>query len=137
MIISKQRINELVEILINKIDINNINQIVGIKNGGLHISKLLARKLHLPHASVYISRYNGKKIREKPIIKGSLFPSRYNLIVDDLVDSGETFKLFDEYFGLEGNFTAVLFWNPDCHFIPDYFAEIKPNEWLIFPWEQV
>jgi hypoxanthine phosphoribosyltransferase len=108
--------------------------VVGIERGGLHISKPLAAMLGLTHSSVRISRYDGMQLRSSPIIEGELPQPTGNLVVDDLIDDGCTMRIFEEKFGLIGNMTAVLFCKPGG-FVPDFFAAIKPKEWITFPWE--
>lgn len=112
---------------------SKFQRVVGIANGGLHISQPLAAMLHLPHYSVRISHYDGSTPREVPIVDGELPYPTGNLIVDDLIDDGFTMRTFDKYFGLAGNATAVLFCKPGG-FVPDFFAAIKPNAWVELPW---
>jgi len=132
---TKAEIDGLIQILIQKIGpySHNISCVVGIANGGLYVSRPLAKSLCLPHSQVRISRYEGSQLRDTPIIEGKP-PAGRLLIVDDLVDNGGTMRMYDEKFGLSGHMTAVLF----CKlggFIPDFFAAIKPSGWIIFPWD--
>jgi len=60
------------------------------------------------------------------------------LIVDDLVDSGNTLKLIKEVFNTEEFdkkeiITSVLFGNYGA----DYIGLPKPEGWLIFPWDDI
>lgn len=110
-------------------------QIVGIANGGLNISIPLSKILKLPHTSVRISHYDGHIPRKIPVIDGEL-NIKNNLIVDDMTDGGFTLKTFDRVFGLEGNKTAVLFWNKYGGVVPDFYAAEKPNSWIVFPWSK-
>jgi len=110
--------------------------VVGIANGGLHISKPLAMLLHLPHYSVEISYYDGTKRRKKPVIKTDIKEIHNALIVDDLIDSGGTFETFKNLFELEDNAIAVLFWHKSASIKPDFYAKIKPEAWLVFYWEK-
>jgi len=62
------------------------------------------------------------------------------LIVDDLVDSGDTMMLAVMTIRKLGSptliQTATLFKKDGSSFTPDYFVHAVPaNEWLIFPWE--
>jgi hypoxanthine phosphoribosyltransferase len=110
--------------------------VVGIANGGLNISLPISRILNKPHEYVRISRYDGQAIRPEPLIYGSLSQSTGSLVIDDLVDGGHTFGLFDQHFGLAGSITAVLFWNTKATFQPDYYVAEKPESWIEFPWER-
>jgi hypoxanthine phosphoribosyltransferase len=113
---------------------HGFTRVVGIANGGLPISRPLAALLDLPHESVRISHYDGKVLRETPIIEGQLSQSQGCLIVDDLIDGGWTYRTFDQHFGFRGNAMAVLFWNPTGP-KPDFYVTEKPDAWVVFPWE--
>lgn len=121
--------------LVKQLQELTFSRVVGIANGGLNVSLPIARILGKPHESVRISRYVGQAMRPEPLVSGSLSQPAGNLIVDDLVDGGQTFELFDHHFGLAGNFSAVLFWNTFASFQPDYYAAEKPEAWIEFPWE--
>jgi hypoxanthine phosphoribosyltransferase len=125
----------MIVVLAKKVCALPVSRIVGIANGGLNISLPIARILGKPHEYVRISRYDGQAMRPEPLIYGSLSQPTNNLIIDDLVDGGHTFKLFDQHFGLVGNTTAVLFWNTQAVFQPDYYVAEKPESWIQFPWE--
>jgi hypoxanthine phosphoribosyltransferase len=132
--ISQDKIDTMVKDLIEQVQKSNLNfdYIVGIRNDGLKVSKSLAYFLDIPHLSLRISRYNGQKLRDKPIIWGNLPANSRCLIVDLLVDSGGTFKILREHFNLDNSKTATLFWKPGS-FLPDFYVEEKPEGWLEFP----
>lgn len=109
-------------------------RVVGIANGGLPVSRPLAKALGLPHESVRISHYDGSVLRDTPIIEGDLSQPTGNLIVDDLIDKGWTINAFDKHFGRRGNAVAVLLWNPHGP-EPDFYVDEKPDAWIVFPWE--
>lgn len=138
MKINQQEVDRLIDILATKIlaSKREFKWVVGIANGGLNISVPLAQKLDLPHHAIRISWYDGHNQRKKPLIEGALIEDTGNLIVDDLIDGGKTIHTFDQYFGLEGNAVAVLYWNVLSSVKPDYYVEIKPNSWLVFPWSK-
>ncbi len=155
--ISQPKINYMVKKLIWQIRASEhtYTKIVGIKNGGLFISKEIAKQLHLPHEEIHISCYN----RPSPLIRNISFiiPSnKLVLVVDDLIDSSRTIDTFVVYFYkqicAENNFakaisntpslhanskfhTAVLFWKPG-NYKPTYYVEKKPDAWVVFPWEK-
>lgn len=116
-------------------------QVVGIAHGGLAISKKIASTLGLPHKRVLISHWSDDTFHPDPIIRGMDFSIKdgkfdpfieNSLIVDDLADSGSTFRLFREMSGK--NSYAALYWKPGTSPI-DFYAEEKPDTWLVFPWE--
>jgi hypoxanthine phosphoribosyltransferase len=130
----------MIENLVSQVqnDGRQFTKIVGIKNGGLHISYKLADILKLEHEEVRISHYDGQTFREKPIVDDNfrLQEGENYLIVDDLVDGGSTMLTFKEHFGIRDcDAVAVLFWYPKGKFKPDYYVREKDEEWLQFPWE--
>lgn len=133
---TQSEINNLMTILIQSIKPYRrlISYVVGIANGGLHVSRPIATALDLPHSRIRISRYEGTQLRDHPIVEGKPPVARGLLVVDDLIDDGGTMRLYDEKFG-SGHFTAVLFCKAGG-FIPNFFAAVKPDEWVEFPWDK-
>lgn len=135
MQLTSEQVTDMIGKLAVQIKISGLhfNQVVGIERGGLHVSVPLAYFLELPHTSVYISHYDGHTPRKVPLIKGPLYPTTGNLIVDDLIDDGKTIKTFDRVFGLGGNEVGVLFWKFGS-IKPRFYVAEKPVEWIYFPW---
>ena len=140
---SKQDIDAMVEKLAASIIKSNkkIDLIVGIENGGLHVSIPLAKLLNKPHASIVVSFYRDSKTPHKtPIVndKGISWNSQDSyLFVDDLIDSGNTIKILPKIVKKGEISTAVLFWKKDNeHNVkPTYYVAEKPNGWIEFYWE--
>jgi hypoxanthine phosphoribosyltransferase len=111
------------------------DQVVGIERGGLHVSVPVAKILGIPHTSVRISCYDDTGRRDTPIVSGAYNSDLASLVVDDLTDGGTTLRLFKERFPYKrSDATAVLFWNTTAP-EPDFYVEEKPENWLIFSWE--
>jgi hypoxanthine phosphoribosyltransferase len=132
--LSESEVESMTMDLVKQLHNLPFSRVVGIANGGLNISLPVARILDKPHEYVRISRYDGQAMRPEPLIYGSLSQPIDNLIIDDLVDGGHTFELFDQHFGLAGNMTAVLFWNTQATFQPNFYVAEKPENWIQFPW---
>lgn len=134
MFIPQPKINLMILQLIEKIlpDRKQYKQIVGIANGGLHISKPIAKALNLPHCEVRISFYDNTNRRTTPIISPSTQIAINALVVDDLIDSGSTIKAYEHLYGPAK--TAVLFCSPTIY-EPTYWVSHKPKTWIVFPWE--
>lgn len=134
--ISQAEVDSMISVLIDKIkpDQHNFDMVVGIANGGLHVSVPVAKGLHLPHDVVRISFYDGMSRRSEPIISynDNILGKRV-LVVDDLVDGGHTLLAYMRHFGYTKS--AVLFWNPSGY-EPSYWAKEKPEAWLVFEWEE-
>ncbi|MEM0326389.1 MAG: phosphoribosyltransferase family protein, partial [Desulfurococcaceae archaeon] len=86
------------------------------------------------------------KMEEKAILR---FPYKVNaeelkvLVVDDIVDTGETLKLARDYIRDNWNprdvRTAALQWiSPVAKFKPDYYyIEVKEWTWFQYPWTRL
>jgi len=96
-----------------------VKNIYGIPRGGLVIATILSHML------------------DKPLIIDDLHISSETLVVDDISDSGLTFrrallsfpkprfpKTFSPWIMAETKFTPSIFWHVK-----------KKNEWIVFPWE--
>jgi hypoxanthine phosphoribosyltransferase len=115
--------------------------VVGIARGGIPLAMVLADKLGVKLDIVNVKSYTGINMRKKPTIVSTLtenISGKKILIVDDLVDNGDTMETVVEYLKKEmpGSLkTAVLFKKPWSRFEPDFFVEIV-TQWIVFPWER-
>ena len=134
MRVTQLQIDRMIEQLAEQVRASgqHFDRIVGIERGGLHISVPLAKMLDLSHESIYISCYDGRVRREHSIIQGALTIGGQSLVVDDIVDTGETIGLYRQH--CSSNFrVAALYWKggePE----PDFYIE-KTDQWVIAPWE--
>lgn len=56
------------------------------------------------------------------------------VVIDDICDSGDTFKMVKQLFPMAK--TVTLFHRSTAKFVPDYFVEeVVTDNWLNFPWE--
>ena len=113
-------------------------RIVAIARGGLQLGSWMSYVLNKDLVVVTIS------LRDNP---GIWFPPSWEtmneypyLVVDDIVDSGETIKAFKRNVPATNKFwTATLHWcqenSPDRK--PDFYAAIKnKSDWIVYPWEK-
>ena len=141
---SQEEIDELTNKLIKKIKKSGIDYgyIVGIARGGLHISKNISKELKIEHRTIKISFY-GDCITPYPKIIDvteiiHIDTTKPILFTDDLIDNGYSINWIEsnlkEYYKYD---TAVLYWNKRnrMKITPTYFAKLKPEEWLVFPWD--
>ncbi|PZO51639.1 MAG: phosphoribosyltransferase [Phormidesmis priestleyi] len=125
------------------------NQIVCLAKGGLRIGDVLCRISNQPLAILSTASYGGEGNRSRGSITFSKDLSMTSanlgsrvLLVDDLVDSGESLKrsiswLKHRYgFYIDEIRTAVL-WHKDCSVItPDYAVHyLHDNPWIHQPFE--
>jgi hypoxanthine phosphoribosyltransferase len=99
---------ELVDILCKKIDTTKYNGLFGVPRGGLIPAVMISHKTGLPLVNSI-----GDKI----------------LIIDDIVDTGETLKSIN-------NNIACLHKKPHTITQPTFYANIVENTvWVVYPWE--
>ena len=141
--------------LLTKIKSSNVEYdcILGIANGGLIPTCLIAKGLGIKKVlTVSVKAYIDENAHDVQFITSLNhwdFKGRSNvLIVDDLIDRGETvfevekiLSYFSHNHELNFNYdTAVLYLKKSDSVTPrvdpKYYSEIKdPESWLVFPWE--
>jgi hypoxanthine phosphoribosyltransferase len=120
------------------------NVIVSIGRGGMIPARMLSDHLELKDVHLFgIKLYKdvGEKL-ENPVIENFdiCVEGKDVLLVDDLVDSGETMEILIKEMtdrGAKNVATAVLLAkNIDKPYDVDYYASrFQKDEWIVFPWE--
>jgi hypoxanthine phosphoribosyltransferase len=115
--VSWHEVDTLINILVSwvKEEQPQIDSVMGLPRGGLIPAVMLSHKLNIP-------------LVFEPTIK--------TLIVDDICDSGKTFKdMLEEH---PFNAFAALHYKPHTsRIIPTcYGNEFFSDAWLVYPWEQ-
>ena len=107
-----------------------------VANGRLFIGALLAQELEINHIdTVSIKSYTEKEQNAIHIINSldHVLKEKDVLIVDDIVDTGNTIKYLQERLKAD---TAVLFYKPEiAHTKPTYHLH-ETSKWVKFPWEK-
>lgn len=93
----------------------HIKNIYGIPRGGLIAAVCLSHLLDLP---VVLNRDD---------------ISRDTLIIDDIIDKGDTIERLLSAIG-EHHHVASLFYNKDAKHAPHFYARERTS-WVLFPWE--
>lgn len=111
------------QIEINKHDIECVT---GIPRGGIIPAVILSHTLNKPYIPLtQIIEFN------YDLYPNGVEPKKV-LLVDDISDSGHTFKKYS----LHGFLTAALIVREGTEFIPDIYAKtIHGKAWIVFPWE--
>ena len=112
----KEMINDLVYWIKYEQD-EEIGAIYGLPRGGLPIAVELSHKLKLP---LIMNYYDRKVVTDKKI-----------LVVDDIADTGHTLKDFEN----PHNIICTLHYHEDSLVLPDYYVELKGDDWIVYPWE--
>jgi hypoxanthine phosphoribosyltransferase len=119
------------------------NIIIGIGKGGLIPGVILAEKFECTLLNYGLRSYNGftnTKVSEyQKITEFESLKQANILIVDDIADTGNTFKhVVDVFSKISCNSlnTACVFYKPQSSFKPNCIAREMPNDiWIVQPWE--
>ncbi len=119
-----------------------IDIVIGIARGGLPLSMVVSDRLRVPIDFINIKSYKGIGLRESPQILSILYENlsgKVTLLVDDIVDEGDTMKVAIEHiqstFKPKQILTAALFTKPWSKFKPNFSVEVS-SDWIVFPWEK-
>lgn len=127
------------KILCEKIKATNIkfNKIVAINRGGLIPAGIVAYELGIRNSAVInIATYVGSqhlKLDEVDSPENVGVVDNNTLIVDDLSDQGQTFRVMRRTFPL-GKYVSV-YAKPCGKKEVDICAKEIPDKWVIFPWD--
>lgn len=122
------------------------DQILAIARGGLRIGDMFSRMFQKPLAILIAQSYTGQQQGTlqiaAQITMTQVHLSPRLLIVDDLVDSGQTLAEIVEFLGhhhpqIQELKTAVIWVKQHSRFHPDYYVELLPhNPWIHQPYER-
>ncbi|HCU67104.1 MAG TPA: xanthine phosphoribosyltransferase [Rheinheimera sp.] len=112
------------------------DSIVAVSRGGLVPAAILARELNIRVVdSICVSSYDHDQQRELKILKdAALKDSPKLLIVDDLVDTGETAKALREHFP-QACFVTVYAKPQGKPLVDKYITDIEQDTWIQLPWD--
>ena len=133
---SWSKIDDLVYEVYNRARSFHPTHIVGITRGGLIPAVMLSHLLDLPMETLGVS-FRDKKATHHTKFK-PIDDARY-LIVDDINDSGTTFKVVTDIFKNRrlSHRTAALINKKSSHFNVDLYGEMfYDDDWINFPWEK-
>ena len=114
--------------------------VVGIARGGIPVAMVVSDHLDVKIDFVNVKSYNDIGKRTAPRILSTLVEGvegKDVLLVDDLVDQGDTLAFLKRFLGDQKPKTlqtAVMFRKPWSKTEPDFFLETV-SEWIVFPFE--
>jgi len=114
--------------------------VIGVARGGMPVAMVVSDHLDARIDFINVKSYVGIEERGTPRILSTLteeITGKNVLIVDDLVDQGDTMKVVEEYLSGQNPTlleVAVLFKKPWTKFEPDYYLEVV-DRWVVFPFE--
>ena len=114
----------LLQIFVMEVEKFQFEAIYGLPRGGLPIATHVSHQLDIPLITD-LSKYRKK---------GRL------LIVDDIVDSGNTYLQFNKIAQKKEllHFNTALLFKPCSEYTPDHYVLQVPSDiWIVFPWERL
>jgi hypoxanthine phosphoribosyltransferase len=126
------------------------DQILCLARGGTPLGDALSRMFNLPLAILFTSSYKMTSKQQGIFIDNQIAKQNNRLgenilLVDDLVDSGETLEAVANYMknnhktqsGENIQITTAVLWKKDTSiFTPNYYAkETTQNDWIVQPFE--
>ncbi|MCC5451546.1 xanthine phosphoribosyltransferase [Rheinheimera sp. UJ51] len=114
----------------------DFDAIVAVSRGGLVPAAILARELNIRTVdSICVASYDHDKQGSLTILKDAqLADSAKLLVVDDLVDTGETAKALRERFPL-ARFVTVYAKPQGKPLVDNYVTDIEQDTWIQLPWD--
>ena len=117
------------------VDIRNWEGIVAITRGGLVSASIIARELEIRLVdTVCISSYEYKDRGDIKILKSIDMDGDGWLLIDDLVDTGQTARIVRNM--LPKAHFATVYAKPEGRPLVDTFiTEVSQDTWILFPWD--
>lgn len=117
------------------VDMQDWKGIVTITRGGLVPASIIARELEIRLVdTVCISSYEGRDQGSSTILKSVDIDSEDWLLVDDLVDTGQTARMVRDMMP-KAHF-ATVYAKPEGRPLVDTFiTEVSQDTWILFPWD--
>lgn len=126
-----------VKTLAKKLGKGRFNKIIAISRGGLSPAGILAYELDIRNSqAINVSSYDNNEFRpdEKVEIDCNVGTvDGQTLVVDDLSDSGRTFRLMRKLLP-EAHFAAVYVKEQGKNVVDTCVRQV-PDEWIVFPWD--
>jgi len=117
------------------LDMKTWKGIVTITRGGLVPASIIARELEIRLVdTVCISSYDYRDQGESNILKSVDIDDDDWLLVDDLVDTGQTARIVRDM--LPKAHFATVYAKPEGRPLVDTFiTEVSQDTWILFPWD--
>ena len=111
------------------------NGIVAVTRGGLVPAAIVARELDIRLIDTFcVASYDERKIGEVRVLKEVRSDGDGWLIIDDLVDTGQTARVVRER--LPNAHFATVYAKPAGRPLVDtYITEVSQDTWILFPWD--
>ena len=114
--------------------------IIAVSRGGLVPAAILARELNLKQVeTICVSSYDHQDQREQvELIKDAAVSEDGEgfLVVDDLVDSGNTFRYLRTRFP-KAKFVTIYAKPKGAALVDNYVIDVAQERWIHFPWDMI
>ena len=116
-------------------DLEKWQGIVAITRGGLVPASIIARELEIRLVdTVCVSSYDVRSQGEISVLKSVDMDGKDWLLVDDLVDTGQTARIVRDM--LPKAHFATVYAKPEGRPLVDTFiTEVSQDTWILFPWD--
>lgn len=109
--------------------------IIAVTRGGLVPAHIVARELDIRLIdTVCISSYDEQKQRQPRVLKSTDGDGDGWLVIDDLVDTGQTGRLIRERFP-RAHFATVYAKPAGREVVDTFITEVSQDTWILFPWD--
>ena len=117
------------------VDLEEWLGIVAITRGGLVPASIIARELEIRLVdTVCVSSYDVRAQGEIAVLKSVDMDGKGWLLVDDLVDTGQTARIVRDM--LPKAHFATVYAKPEGRPLVDTFiTEVSQDTWILFPWD--
>ena len=117
------------------VDLGKWRGIVAITRGGMVPASIIARELEIHHLdTVCVSSYDKRAQGKITVLKSVDMDGQDWLLVDDLVDTGQTARIVRNMLP-EAHF-ATVYAKPEGRPLVDTFiTEVSQDTWILFPWD--
>ena len=122
---SWEDINNMTNKIVEYVNKNNLQFefVIGVPKGGLILGVMLSHRLNVPYMEL-------SDFLNKPFSRMKI------LLVDEIVDRGNTMKRYLRYFDQLNTTIITLHYKSHSSIKPDYYVEEVPNDvWCVYPWE--
>ena len=109
--------------------------IVAITRGGLVPASIIARELEIRLVdTVCISSYDFQQQGEASVLKSPAIDRSGLLLIDDLVDTGQTARIVKDLLP-EAHFATVYAKPAGRPLVDTFITEVSQDTWILFPWD--
>lgn len=109
--------------------------IVTITRGGLVPASIISRELEIRLVdTVCVSSYDYQQQGETSVLKSPAIDREGLLLIDDLVDTGQTARIVREMLP-DAHFATVYAKPAGRPLVDTFITEVSQDTWILFPWD--